>query len=101
MRLSKQKLKAITTYFEDKPVLKAYLFGSYARGEADRKSDIDILVELDWTQRIGLRYVTMQLELESLLNRKVDLISEDGISPLVRPFIETDKILIYDRKARG
>ena len=50
MHLSAQKLKTIRTYFQDKPVLKAYLFGSYARGEADRKSDVDILVELDYSR---------------------------------------------------
>jgi uncharacterized protein len=98
MRLSAQKLKAITAYFQDKPVLKAYLFGSYARGEADRKSDVDILVELDWSQKIGLLYVQMQMDLEELLRRKVDFVSDDGVSPLIRPFIEADKVLIYERR---
>lgn len=98
MHLSKKKLNAIRAYFQDKPVLKAYLFGSYARGDADRKSDVDILVELDWSQRIGLFYVQMQLDLEDVLHRKVDFVSEDGISPLIRPFIEADKVLIYERQ---
>lgn len=97
MRLSAQKLNTIRAYFQDKPVLRAYLFGSYARGEADRRSDVDILVELDWSQKIGLLYVQMQMDLEDLLRRKVDFISEDGVSPLIRPFIEADKILIYER----
>lgn len=101
MHLSKQKLKAITTYFQDKPVLKAYLFGSYARGEASAKSDIDILVELDYSQRIGLLYAQMQMELQDLLKRKVDFLSEDGLSPYIRPYIEADKVLIYERQARG
>ncbi|MCG2716559.1 MAG: nucleotidyltransferase domain-containing protein, partial [Candidatus Marinimicrobia bacterium] len=38
----------ITDYFKDKPVLRAYLFGSQVRNEADVDSDIDILVELDY-----------------------------------------------------
>ena len=97
MRLSAQKLNIIRSYLQDKPVLKAYLFGSYARGEASRKSDVDILVELDWSQKIGLLYVQMQIDLEDLLHRKVDFVSEDGVSPLIRPFIEADKILIYER----
>ena len=97
MHLSAQKLKAITAYFQDKPVRKAHLFGSYARGEASRKSDVDILVELDWSQKIGLLYVQMQMDLEDLLHRKVDFVSEDGVSPLIRPLIEADKILIYER----
>lgn len=97
MHLSAQKLNTIRSYLQDKPVLKAYLFGSYARGEASRKSDVDILVELDWSQKIGLLYVQMQMDLEDLLHRKVDFVSEDGVSPLIRPFIEADKILIYER----
>ncbi|MCW5922105.1 MAG: nucleotidyltransferase family protein [Saprospiraceae bacterium] len=100
MRLSKQKLKAIAAYFQDKPVLKAYLFGSYARGEANRKSDIDILVELDYTQKIGLAFFGMEAELEKLLGRKVDLLTSESLSPYVKPYIEADKILIYERGHR-
>lgn len=97
MHLSKQKIKVITDYFQDKPVLKAYLFGSYARGEASRKSDIDILVELDHTQRVGLEFVQMYLDLQDLLRQKVDLVSADGLSPYIKPYIEADKIVIYER----
>ncbi len=100
MRLSKQKLKAIAAYFQGKPVLKAYLFGSYARGEADRKSDIDILVELDYSQKIGLAFFGMEAELEELVGKKVDLLTSEGLSPYVKPYIETDKILIYERGHR-
>lgn len=97
MRLSKQKLKAIAAYFQDKPVLKAHLFGSYARGEADRQSDIDILLELDYNQHIGLAFFGWHIELEELLKKKVDLVSANGLSPYVKPYIEKDKILIYER----
>lgn len=97
MHLSKQKLKAITAYFQDKPVLKAYLFGSYARGEASPESDVDILVELDHSQRVGLEFVQMYLDLQNLLQQKVDLVSADGLSPYVKPYIEADKIVIYER----
>ncbi|MBK8920836.1 MAG: nucleotidyltransferase domain-containing protein [Saprospirales bacterium] len=101
MRLSREKLKSIATYFQDKPVLRAYLFGSYARGEADRNSDIDILVELDYSKKIGLAFFGMQMDLEALLNKKVDLLSTEGISPHVKPYIELDKTLIYEKEYRG
>jgi len=48
MQLSKAKIDQIKAYFRDKPVVKAYVFGSYARKEATGKSDVDILVELDY-----------------------------------------------------
>jgi uncharacterized protein len=51
--------------------LRAYLFGSEARDETHDSSDIDILVELDYSNPIGLEFVILQLELESILHRKV------------------------------
>lgn len=75
MILDKRKIKRINDYFRSRPVLKAYLFGSYVRGDADNQSDIDILVDLDYTQKIGLEFVQMRIDLEELLNIKVDLVS--------------------------
>lgn len=43
----------------DKPVLRAFLFGSMSRGDAGPDSDIDILVELDYNLHIGLGFVDM------------------------------------------
>lgn len=97
MILEPKYRKAISDYFQNKPVLKAYLFGSFVRGEANEKSDIDILVELDYSQSIGLAFVEMQLDLQSMLSRKVDLVSERGLSKFIRPFIEQEKELIYAR----
>ncbi len=61
MNLESSKLESIKNYFNTQPVLKAYLFGSYVRGQADNESDIDILVDLDYSQKIGLRFVQMKL----------------------------------------
>lgn len=63
MKLDNTKLETIKDYFRTRPVLKAYLFGSYVRGQADNQSDIDILVDLDYTQRIGLGFAQMQIDL--------------------------------------
>lgn len=84
-------------YFKDKPVLKAYLFGSEARSEADNESDIDILVELDYSKPIGLEFIKMQLDLGEILNSKVDLITEKSISKYIKSSVEKDKMLIYER----
>jgi uncharacterized protein len=89
----------LRNYFKDKPVLKAYLFGSFARGDANLKSDLDILVELDYSKRIGTQYFTMQFELASLLEKRADLVSEKALSRHIRPFVEKDKFLIYERTA--
>ncbi|MFC3199103.1 nucleotidyltransferase family protein [Parapedobacter deserti] len=97
MKLSKKEIQAITQYFIGLPVNKAYLFGSFARNEADADSDIDILVELDHDQPIGLRFFAFKDELSALLRRDVDLVSEESLSPYVKPFIERDKVLIYEK----
>ena len=89
--------KQIKIFFRSKPVLRAYLFGSEARNESEINSDIDILVELDYSKPIGLEFVKMQLELEEILNKKVDLLSSKGVSKYIQPYINQDKILIYEK----
>ena len=88
----------IQNYLKGQPVRKAYLFGSYARGEQDSTSDFDLLVELE--EHVGLyQFVAIQLGLENLLGKKVDLVSEKGLSPRLKPYIDKDKKLIYERAA--
>jgi predicted nucleotidyltransferase len=77
--------------------LKAYLFGSYVRGVADNKSDIDILVDLDYSQKIGLQFIQMKLDLQKLLNSEVDLVSSNGMSKYIKPLVDLEKRLIYEK----
>ncbi len=97
MTLDTAKIEAIKEYFRTKPVLKAYLFGSYVRGQADSASDIDILVDLDYSQRIGLGFIQMQIDLEKILNSKVDLVSSNSLSKYIKPLVDTEKKMIYAR----
>jgi predicted nucleotidyltransferase len=97
MKLAYTKVQTIKKYFETKPVLKAYLFGSYVREKANSESDIDILVELDHSQPIGFGFIKMQLDLENLLQKKVDLISYNALSAHFKPLVDQEKQLIYER----
>ena len=97
MQLSSNDIQIVKDYFSGQPVLKAYLFGSYSRDEADNNSDIDILVDLDYSKHIGLGFVTMQSELQQRLQKKIDLVSSKSVSKYIQPFIEKDKVLIYER----
>ncbi len=97
MKLEANKIETIKSYFETRPVLKAYLFGSYARNEAGFQSDIDLLVDLDYSQKIGLQFIQMKIDLEKLLNTKVDLVSSNGLSPYIKPIVDHEKLLIYAR----
>lgn len=97
MKLSKQDILTIQAYFKDKPVLKAFLFGSFARDEAVAGSDVDLLVELDYSKHIGMAFVSMKFDLEDRLNKPVDLVSSNSISQYIAPFINHNKQLIYER----
>jgi hypothetical protein len=97
MNLDRSKIESLKKYFITQPVLKAYLFGSFVRDEADMNSDIDILVDLDYSQKIGLQFIQMKLDLEKLLNTKVDLVSSNGLSKYIQPIIDSEKREIYAR----
>lgn len=59
------------------------IFGSAARGEADEASDIDLIVEFEPVRSL-LDHAGLWLELQELLGRKVDVVSERGIKPRIR-----------------
>lgn len=91
--------QTIAEYFKTQPVLKAWLFGSYARGEERPDSDVDILVALDYSQPIGLRFFGMYEDLKNLLGRNVDLVSDRTLALFARESADHDKIMIYERTA--
>lgn len=96
--LDKEKIKRVVSkYFANQPVLKAWLFGSFARDEQTPLSNVNILVALDRSQRIGLKYFGMWNDLEELLDRSVDLVEERSLFPFAVESVNNDKILIYER----
>jgi predicted nucleotidyltransferase len=97
MKLTSNDIELIKQVLKGKPVKRAFLFGSFRRGEADMKSDVDILVELDYSKHIGIGFVKIKNQLEEALNKKVDLVSENSLSQHILPFINQDKLLIYER----
>ena len=98
MQLSPSEMHALAEYFVDKPVLKAFVFGSTSRDTASADSDLDILIELDYSRHIGLGFIEMKLDLEEKLHKKIDLVSSNSVSSHILPFIDRDKQLIYERK---
>ncbi len=91
-------IEKIKHYFSSQPVVKAWLFGSFARGEQREDSDVDILVSFDDKANVSLlRHAGMLCDLEDLLQRPVDLVNESSLYPEVRETVNDDKILIYER----
>ncbi len=91
--------KTIADYFATQPVTKAWLFGSYARGEQREDSDVDILVSFDHDNaNIGLmEYVHMMNDLSERLGHSVDLVEEGTLLPFAERSANQDKYLIYER----
>ena len=88
----------VADYFKTQPVLKAWLFGSYSRGEQTNDSDVDILVQYDRSQRIGLLKIAgMHIDLENLLGHKVDIVEDGTLRPWAVESVNKDKCLIYER----
>ena len=91
--------KQIADYFKSQPVVKAWLFGSYSRGEQKPWSDVDILVEFDDKQPIGLlKFAGIICDLEDLTGQKIDLVEEGTLKPFAIESVNRDKKLIYARE---
>lgn len=73
-------------------IKRAGIFGSFARGEAKKGSDIDILIEPP--KGLGFGFAGIEIKLENILKRKVDLLSYNGISPHLKDRILREEIRI-------
>lgn len=69
------------------------LFGSAARDEMGAESDIDILVAFRHSATFA-NYMALKFFLEELFGRPVDLVTETGLKPRARPFVEQDLIRV-------
>ena len=98
MQLSYDKEK-LNRFCTRNQIIYLGLFGSTARGEADSKSDIDLLVEFSKTPSL-LKHVGIEYELsESIFNnRKVDLITKKSLNKYIAPSILKDLQTIYEEK---
>jgi len=84
-----ETLAAHKTEFSAKyNVKRIAIFGSYARNEKKRESDVDILV--DFSGPVGIEFVDLANYLESLLNIRVDLVSRKGIKHKYYQAIQND-----------
>jgi predicted nucleotidyltransferase len=88
------------------PILAPYgvkriaLFGSVARGEETESSDVDLLITFEEPRPrpIGLfTWVRLERELSELLERPVEMVSEKALKPLIRPYVQRDLIVLYEK----
>ena len=89
---------ATQKYLSTIPVQRAWVFGSFARGEETSNSDLDLLVDYEIGEKLSLLdVVRFKLDLEKQIGREVDLIENGFLKPFAAPSAERDKYLIYER----
>jgi uncharacterized protein len=91
-------IQKIVPTLKKEGVLKAALFGSYARGEAVKNSDIDVLVKLKKNKSL-LDLADLKIKLEKKLNKQVDVITYNSIHPLLKKTILKDERIIYEKRS--
>ena len=96
--MSEQMLQTIRDYFSTQPVERAWLFGSYARGEEREDSDVDLLVDFDDDVSL-MGHVRMMYALQDRLGKKVDLVTNGTLLPFAEKTVNQDKKLIYERNS--
>lgn len=90
--------EAVQKYLATVPVLRAWVFGSFARGEEKKDSDLDLIVDYDKSIKLSLLdVIRYKRELESIIGREVDWVENGYLRPFARPSAEKDKYLIYER----
>lgn len=98
MKLLRDKILAVLRPYK---IRRVAVFGSAARGEDTPGSDLDILVALPPPGErpvIGLKWFDLVEELSAVLGRPVDLVTEDGLSPYIRPYVEKEMIVLYEEE---
>jgi hypothetical protein len=74
-------------------VCRAAIFGPFATEQAKEHSDVDIPVEFTGTKSL-LGLVTLKIQMEEALERKVDVLSYDSLSPLIREQVLREQVIV-------
>lgn len=90
--------KKILPILKRQGVTKAAIFGSFARGDNKKRSDIDLLVNLKKDKSL-LDLVGLKLDLEKKLNKKVDVLTYNGINPRLKDIILKEQKIIYEKRS--
>jgi uncharacterized protein len=99
MDLDKNKIKEIIIpYLRKNGVLKASLFGSFVRGEAEESSDIDLIVQFKKGKSL-LDLIGLQQELQEELNRKIDIVTYNSLHHKFRNQILSEHEVFFEEKS--
>lgn len=85
---------AISKICKEAGVIYLALFGSHARGEETAHSDIDLLVEFKETPGL-VGFIRLKQKLEKVLGKKIDLVTKNGLSKYIKPYVQADLRVLY------
>lgn len=98
--MDSQMIETIREYLKTQPVEKAWIFGSFSRGEERPDSDVDIIITIVPGAKFSLLdHAGMICDLEDLLNRAVDIVKDGTLLPFAEETANRDKKMIYERAA--
>lgn len=96
LRHSLEELKHIIAPIVSKyDIDRVYVFGSYARGDANEKSDVDFRIDADRLRTFDL--CGLMVRLEEALGMEVDVIPTDSMSPEFQDAIRQEEVMVYER----
>lgn len=89
--------EAVTKVGKKYGIKNAYLFGSYARGEATESSDVDIIIERGDIKNYNA-FADFRYDLENELGTEdIDILTMDGVKPRFYELIKKDQVALYGR----
>jgi predicted nucleotidyltransferase len=86
---------ALIELYRQNNVARLSVFGSFARGEATERSDVDLLVEFNKRNSL-LALIALERKMSAALGRRVDLLTREAISPYLRDSIDRDLRVVYE-----
>lgn len=92
----------VLKYLQDQPVNKAWIFGSFSKGEESPDSDIDLMVSFIPGSKVGLfKFNQIKEDLQNITGRSIDLVTETSLLPFARASAMSERKLIYERTTKG
>lgn len=83
---------------QDNDISYLALYGSYARGDQTKHSDLDLLASFEKKKGL-LELINVEQKLSQVLGIKVDLVTKEGLSKHIKPYIQDDLQVIYAKKS--
>ncbi len=93
MKLTASQKKQLSRILKQHDVRRAEVFGSFARGDATAKSDLDILIDMRGRKSL-FDLVGLKLDLEDRFGRSVDIVTYRSVNPRLKPFIMEHRLVI-------